>query len=551
MLNRGGNIVITRGTLGQIGSFLAGIGFLSAILSFLWLNSFSIYVLISAIVSIVGIVLWAYMTPEDFRNFIMGRQAKKGTIAFFTTLLLTGIVALIYIYVGRAAITIDMTQGERFTLSPESLDVLEAADRTIEAKIRITGFYTPRQVKAREVDNQYWELYADASNKITIEYIDPLAEPARAAPYSGFLEQGVNVFVAYEDDNSNVIFQSTIPVILSGKQERDMTEALTRLLVRGRFRVYFESSLDTLSGVDNTAEGISIVNNLLRTNGIETQALSLAELAESGSTIPADASAVVFARPGRQLSQAEIDVVDEYVQRGGALFILTDVVLDSEDFLASNSLFNTYLWETFGLRGIDAIVVDEASSQQTSTDVVSAAVFPGNPVGVNLNDPENPSSNTLFRLARPIEVDESPPVNNGKVILTSPFSWAETDIERLIRDNAYEFNEGDDIQGPVTTVAWANDQVTNAKLVIVGDTDFITNGQVLSPEGNSILFFDSIGWMTGFTEDVRFEPQIITTGLPIIFVDVQTLDLIAFITTILMPGAMLALAIIIWGRRLR
>ncbi len=551
MLNRGGNIVITRGTLGTIGSFITGAGLIIGILSILWQSGFSIATGIIFGISLAGLALWVTMTPDDFKNFIMGRQAKRGTVAVFSTLLIVGIISMLYIFVLRTGIVIDMTQGERFTLSPETLDVIDAANRSAEAGIRITGFYSPRELRLQEVDNQYWELYNVASDKITLEYINPLVEPAKAAPYQDYLSQGVNVFVAFEDENGDLIFQSTIPVAGTNIQERDMTEAITRLLLRGRFKVYFESGLDTLSATDESAEGTAIINSLLRTNGIETNALNLVQLANEGNPIPADASAVIFARPQRQLSQAEIDVVDEYVQRGGALFIFTDVILSPDSFLQEDSLFNNYLWNTFGLRGIDYVAIDEASSQETSTDLVSAAVYPGNPIGANLNVEDNPQTITLFRLVRPIEVDDTPPVNNGSVILTSPFSWAESDLDRLIRDNQWEYNDGEDIQGPVTTVAWANDQDTGSKLVLVGDTDFITNGRILSPQGNSILFFDSIGWMTGFTEEVSFEPQILATGLPILFIDVQTIDLIAFATSILMPGIMLVFAIAIWGKRLR
>ncbi len=551
MFNRTGNIVITRGMLGNIGSFTAGLGLIVGILAILWQSSISIFAIISFGISIGGIALWASMTPDDFRNFIAGRQTKRGTMAVFTTFLVIGIISTIYIFVLRTGVTIDMTQGERFTLSEETLNVIEAVNRTAEARVRITGLYSPRELLRQEVDNQYWQLYDDATEMITLEYINPLTEPGKAAPYRAFMDQGVNVFVAFEDESGDVLFRSSVPVVNSGVQERDMTEALTRLILSGRFKVYFETSADTLDGLDQSIDGASIVNQLLRQNGIETDALNLEQLVENNTTIPIDASAIIFARPQRQLTLNEISVIDEYVQRGGALFILTDVTLSSDDFLREGTPFNTYLWDTFGVRALDSIVIDEASNQGVATDLVSAAVFPGNPIGENLNLPDTPQTTTLFRLARPIEVNPDPPVNNGSVILTSPFSWAENDIDTLIRDNRWEFNEANDIQGPITTVAWANNQETDAKLVIVGDSDFITNVNILSPQGNSILFFDSIGWMTGFTDEVRFEPQILTTGLPIIFVDIQTLDLVAFITLILMPGIMLALAIAIYGRRLR
>ena len=549
MQNR--NIVITRGNLGQFGSIIAGLGFLIGVLTFIWQGNFTALVIGAFVVGIVGTLLWVYMTPKDFRDFITGRQVRQGLVAFFSVLLLISIISLIYLLVQREVILIDMTSDSRFTLSQKTYDVLRASERAANA-IQITAFYEPQDLVQREIDDQYFQLYETASGgRIQRLYVDPLEEPGIAEPFRPFLERDINVFISFVDDNNNIIFPTTIPVENSGTQERDMTEAIARLLTIGQFNVYFETSTGTIDALDTSPQGLSTFNSFLRDNGIVTNPIDLEVLAQTGGNIPEDASALILARPTRQFTPDEINVLDAYLQDGGALLILQDIFFSEDIFLAEGSPFSNYLWDNFGLRPLNAVVVDGGSYGQSELDVVSYAVFAENDIGANLNIEGQPNTQTQFRMARPTEINPDPPVHNGRVIDTSPFSWAETNFAALARQNEYVFDEGQDVQGPLNTVAWAFDPDTDAKIVLIGDSDFATNAQIESPAGNATLLLDSTGWMTGFNEEVRFKIQQITTGLPILFVGGPMLDIIAFITIILIPGIMLVAAISIQLRRIR
>ena len=73
----------------------------------------------------------------------------------------------------------------------------------------------------------------------------------------------------------------------------------------------------------------------------------------------------------------------------------------------------------------------------------------------------------------------------------------------------------------------------------------------MTTTGNGILFTDGLSWLTGLGQRINFAPKAYTTGLPIVFVTGQTLDIIAFGTVILLPGLLLAVGILIWMRRMR
>lgn len=538
-------IVITRRTVGRVASFIGVAALIIGIIGLLWQGAVTPFVGVPLVVGILGIALWAIITPRDFANTITGRQMQRSTVAVFTTLLLIGIVALIYILFARNTLTLDLTMAQRYTLSPETQTVL----RRVSRPMRITGFYTSSALTTREVDDQYFRLYeADTNGMITREYINPDEQPAVAQRF-GVTNDG-QIYLSYVNADGTADLNTIARVPRTNNQERDMTQAISRQLIAGTLTVYFDTALGERDPLDETQEGISGINNGVRESGLITYPISIVELAERGEDIPANAAAVVFARPVSDLTEPQIAVLDRYLQRGGSLFIMSDVLFNENPFLKEDGAFNTYLWENFGIRALDAAVVDLAVSGQTALDVISAYVFSDTDLGERLDPAQNP---TMFRIARPLEVNltSAPPdIANGQVIMTSEQSFGERDLRTLGETNTFAYTEGEDIIGPMPTVVWATNLATNGKIVLIGDSDFVSNGLVMTG-GNAVLFTDSMSWLTGLNESIRFQPQMFGVGVPMMFVSTQTLNWITFLTVILLPGIVLVTGLAVWLRRAR
>jgi ABC-type uncharacterized transport system involved in gliding motility auxiliary subunit len=539
-------IIITRNQIGQWGSTIGGVGLLLGLLGWLWQGSITPIIAGLLVAGVLGIGLWVLMAPQEFKDFISGRQTRYSTMAVFSTLLLIGIVALVYIILQRATLTLDMTLAQRFTLSSESLEILQG----VNSDIRITGFYTSRALAAREIDDQFFRLYETATNgRISRLYINPDEEPALAQRF-GIYSDG-SVFLSYLKPDGSVDFESLarVPRNSGGAQEREMTQAIARLLLSNTIKVYFDIGQGELDPLDSTQQGLSGIHAGMQESGLITESLSIAGLAATGGSIPEDASAIIMARPTTDLGSTEIAILDAYLKRGGSLFLMADVLFNENAFLTENSIFNAYLWDNYGIRGQQAVIVDFGASLQTPLDIIGAAVFTETDIAARLDPASAP---TLFRTARAIDVQtDNPPVNNGVVMLSSENSYGETNLRALAETNTYEANENEDIPGPLPIAAWAWDQTTGAKILLVGDSDYVTNGFVTSALGNAVLFTDGLSWMTGLTEQISFAPAGFSTGLPLIFISAQQLDLIALVTVILMPGFMIVLGLVIWTRRVR
>lgn len=541
---RNENIVITRYQIGLIASIVGATGLILGIVGFLWQGSFTTFIISSLIVGGLGTALWALMTPSEFRAFIQGRQVRQSISSVFAALLLLGIVILAYGLAQRAVISMDMTIDNQYTLSDTTRQIL----RRVTRPMQITGFYSPRGVAFREIDDQFWRQYEEESGGlITRRYVDPDVEPGLRSQFQ-VVNEG-EVFLSFVNPDGSLDMPSTQIVPRENGQERDMSQTISRMLIAGSVTVYFEVGHGEYDPEDSTQQGLSRINLGIQQSGLITLPLSLPELAASGGRIPDDASALIFARPQTDLSEAEVIVLDEYLQRGGSLFIMADAVFVDNPFLQENGIFSQYLWNNFGLRPLDAIVVDPPMGVRTPVDIQSTAVFTGNPIASRL---DSDTAQLQFNIVRPIQINTTPPANttNGQIILSSDQSFAERNLIAFGQSNTINFDDGQDIRGPFATVAWADNQATGAKILLTGDADFATNGLVVVG-GNSILFTDGLVWLSGFADQLNFGVQFFGSTAPFMFASGQQLDFIAFLTVFLIPGVVLLSGLAIWYRRVR
>lgn len=545
-MRRERDMMLTRADIGQILSFIGAFGILLAVVALLWEGQMNVFAWLGIGVGVFGLGGWLLIAPRDFIGFFTGKRIRQSTLAVFSTVLFIGIVVLVYIYVERAVITMDMTVRGSYTLSSATLRVL----RDLNRNIRITAFYSPANIGLRELDDQFFRQYEiESGGKITRAYIDPIAQPGIAALFNA--EDG-DVFISYVLEDGTVDFDSVIYVPMGERHERDMTRAINRLLTKGNYTVLYDIGFGGRSPNDVSSNGMSLSGQLLRFEGYNVELVDLEnDILANNIAIPDNVNVIIMARPLRRLSGEAIALIDDYLKRGGGLLILGDVSGGQERVLSQDDPFNQYLWRNWGIALLDAIAVDYSVSGNTPLDVVSYQIF-DSPISIDIDPATDINSRTEFRIARPVAVDDNPPVNNGRVIATSPNSYAETNIAQVLLNNAYQYDENEDTWGQMTLVAWAADGEDGGRVVLIGDSDFATDGQIATPAGNGILLVNAVKWLIGYRDDVTFGFEATGVGMPTIFIDVNTqLNQIALFTLFLMPGGLILLGGLIYFRRIR
>ena len=194
-------------------------------------------------------------------------------------------------------------------------------------------------------------------------YIDPDAQPDVARAYGYQAGQDGTIFLALLDANGELLDTFT-PRLIGPASERDITTALRALVSAGQFKIYFTFGHGELDIRRTDDANISRLAVSLIDAGIAVEQISLLDVLNTG--IPDDASAVMIVGARVAFTEDEVAVLDEYIQRGGQLAIFTDPPHVDEGtaltntFLEEGSSFSNYLWEEFGVRPLDALLIQNA-----------------------------------------------------------------------------------------------------------------------------------------------------------------------------------------------
>jgi ABC-type uncharacterized transport system involved in gliding motility auxiliary subunit len=212
-------------------------------------------------------------------------------------------VTVIYLVVQHYPLSWDWTRNKRYSLAPQSEQVLDSLDRDIE----ITAFYQrlDPQRKAIEV---LLRAFTEHSPHVRTTMVDPDQELSKVEEYGVQAPQTV------------VISQGDRRKVLLEPDESPLINAIYRLATGSRPVIYEvmghgEHRLDS-----DERGGYSAYANVLADQGYALQPLFMA----NEPLVPADADILVLAAPKLEYSEAEIGALQDFVERGGAVLALLD-----------------------------------------------------------------------------------------------------------------------------------------------------------------------------------------------------------------------------------
>jgi hypothetical protein len=135
------------------------------------------------------------------------------------------------------------------------------------------------------------------------------------------------------------------------------------------------------------------------------------------------------------------------------------------------------------------------------------------------------------------------------LVYSSDNAWGESDLGFLRVQASPDFTAGADLPGPLTLAAAGEDPASNARVVVIGDADFASNG-FFQQLGNGDLLVNSIDWAAGQESLISLTPRAATQRY-VVPPSVQVTGLILLTTVVLMPGAVIVAGIYVWAQRRR
>jgi ABC-type uncharacterized transport system involved in gliding motility auxiliary subunit len=378
------------------------------------------------------------------------------------------LIVIVAVLVGalsqRFSVSADWTAGNRNSLTHASQRVLEALD---DGPITFEAYIYPGTRRA-EVRTKL-ARYTRSSSRVRLEFLDPGQHP-RQVRALGIGDSGA-LAIRYAGRSQTVTEFSEVSV----------TNALQKLSVAKDQWVVFLSGHGEPSPDDQTNGGYSELAAALDAQGLTTRRLNLAEAA----AIPDNAALLVIASPQRALLPGEIEMIRDYVKRGGALLWADDP----------------------GQRyGLEPLARDLGVQWQRGTSIYPdfRELGTGHPaISVVANYPSTPITEnlteiSLFPYAGALERSVTDDWHSEPFIRSSTRSWLETGA--LDRSSlTYEPQNGD-VRGPLDIGLALSRAVNNdngkqlQRAAVVADSDFMANGH-FNQLGNRPLALALFQWL--------------------------------------------------------
>jgi ABC-type uncharacterized transport system involved in gliding motility auxiliary subunit len=431
---------------------------------------------------------------REIAKVFAGRQARYGTLAATSVLVVLGILVAINYIGSRQNKRWDLTVNKQFSLSDQSRNVTAKLDAPLQILVFAQEPEFPRyRDKLKE--------YEYASKRASVDYIDPDKKPT-IAKQNQVQQYGTIVF-NYKGRTERVTSDS----------EQDITNGIIKVVTGQQKKVYFTQGHGEKDPTSSERDGYSDISTALKG---ENYTVDKIVLAQTGS-VPDDASVVVVAGPRIDFFPNEIEALKKYLAKAGKLLL----ELDPPDKPTSPPLTNLVaLAHDWGIDVGDNVVVDVSGMGRligTDASVPVAANYPSHPI----------TERFKFLTAYPLARSATPVTGgvNGHIaqtfVETSPQSWAESDVKALLTSGQVSLDETKgDKKGPVSIAAAVSSPSTEpakpgeaadapkpeTRVVVVGDSDFVANAG-LGVQGNRDLFLNTIGWLSQQENLISIRPK--------------------------------------------
>jgi gliding motility-associatede transport system auxiliary component len=487
-----------------------------------------------AIAGLVCTLLYVLSQWREIGREFSGRQARYGSLAAASVLVVLGILAGINYLAGRHNKRWDLTAAHQYTLSDQTKKVLQGLTKPVKATVfaRTEDF---ERFRNRLEEYQY------QSKLFQVDYVDPEKRPALAERLK-------------ENSLGTVVFEYDGRVQrVSSDSEQDLTNGLIKVIQGQQHKVFFTQGHGERDIAASDERGYGAIARELGSDNFTAESLVLLQ-----QPIPADASVVVIAGPQSDLLPPEIEKLKAYLAKGGKLLVLIDPPQKADAPAQTNLLALLKDWSVEV--GNNAVL--DLMSQLRGADAsvpVAAPPYPSHPITNTFR------MLTAFPYARQVKPVENP--SNGRTATTfiqsGRNSWAESDLKLLTTEGQAkpDFDKGD-VQGPVSMAVAVSAPVggtpppapgqapdqskPETRLVVVGDSDFATNSN-LGIGGNRDLFMNIVNWLAQQENLISVRPR--DPQERRITLSAGQDRFIFWLTVLIIPGLILLGGVQTWWRR--
>jgi ABC-type uncharacterized transport system involved in gliding motility auxiliary subunit len=454
-------------------------------------------------------------------RFLQARQTKYAAYAATYILIIVAVLTTVNVLADRYNKSYDATSNKRYSLSAQSLKIVKG----LKQDANIT--YFAQSNRFREGRDQL-DLYANASPKVHVKYVDPDKDPTIAREY-GIKNYGTAVVQIGANKNE-----------AQGVTEEGITGALIRDLKNTTRTVCFVTGSGEHQIDNSDRNGYSRFKELLGKEEYTTKSINLLQSAE----VPAECTVLVVAGPNGDYLQPEVDAIKKYVEAGGRAFFLLDPPLKmGRSEIADNDALGGAL-QSWGVTPDKNLILDLNPVGQLVGVGPQVALVSSYDSHAIVNDLKGTA--TGFPLSRSLEVK-----NGDKTSVSKLFSSSETSLAtEKLNSPSVNPNDPKNKKGPLTLAAAGTyntgKENSQGRFVVVGSSDWLANS-FIGFNGNRDLALNAMNWLSSDEDLISIRPK--EQDDRRIMMTRSQLNWVAFTSLLAFPVAVVIAGVTVWWRR--
>ena len=461
------------------------------------------------------------------------KKLKNGSYTVLVSVLTVAVLVIINLIVRALPVSmtqLDMSRDGLYSLTQTTKDTVSALEKDI------TIYLIASEGNEDSTLVNLLDRYEDLSDHLHVETVDPVQSPTFVSQYTSD-SVSENSMIVTDGETSRVVSYSDLyeysysdyyTYQVSGFDgEGQLTSAIAYLNSDDRSKIY------TLEGHSESELSDAMTDQITK-NNLDIETLNLIQTVE----IPEDASAILINCPQKDLTDAETELLTEYVNNGGNLYLIISYMTEEHPNLDSIlALYSVELEDGIIVEGDSSMyypgyptyLFPNISSSDLTSDMLSSGEFVLLPV----------SQGIVFN------GEDDAELTYDTILSTSSDAYSKADVT----SQTIEKEEGD-IDGPFDVAATIekDDGETASKLFLctsAGFTDETVNEVVAG--GNAALFANGVTWMVGESDNTAVAVKSISNNT--LTLTSAQLNLWVSVVIIIIPAAILITGIVVCVRR--
>jgi len=453
---------------------------------------------------------------------------------------------------------IDMSEGGQFSLSPQTVSMLQKIDKPVQ----ITFFHDPMMRETVEL----YQQAASLNKLITVEFFDPMLNPAQAR------------LMGVQFAGTALMRSETRKLQVNGGSETDIANGILRVSRSSTQRLCFldghgepdpfsMESHDHMEGDAGHSHGLGSKFVVHEQHGMAKARAALESMnytIEKVSLMRSDAtldncSLLLVVGAKVELLPVEVKAVRAYLDRGGNAFFLFDPFTRTglEPVL-----------DDLGVTLDNDIIIDEASHFWADPSAPAVSDYNRHQITQSLPMSFFPGARSLSPTEKRV-----PGTNVIPLVNTSKQSFGEFTPDRV------KFDEGKDQSGPNTIMILLTRKPVSSdtaamlergaskdglasipadgapasasakrksRIAISGDSDFATNS-FFNIMGNGALFLNAVNYLAAQENLIGVEPR--SHDIPRVNMTNRQMKGTLFLCVILIPALLAVVGIAVWWKQ--